>query len=252
MVRIDRTRRIGAAAALLPLFVTIPGRAQDAPPPPPPAAAQDAAATDDTRIAEVVVTAQRREEKLQEVPLAVTAMGAEQIDTRGIQNVGDLSALAPGLQISKTASNSTISQITIRGLSQINPAIYWDPAVGVYVDGVYIGKAQGGIFDVVDLEREVLGLVDGQRQSVVVDIFDRDVGVRRVGADRRVRETSDVHCVAGVRDLALVVAVYHARCGVNQRLLQRDQKLRRPDLGDEVGDCHDSLAPWLFLAEEIP
>src|SRR3546814_1898442 len=64
------------------------------------------------------------------------------IETRGIQNVGDLSALAPGLQISKTASNSTISQITIRGLSQINPAIYWDPAVGVYVDGVYkIGRA---------------------------------------------------------------------------------------------------------------
>src|SRR3546814_19757230 len=104
-----------------------------------------------------VCSSDLREEKLQEVPIAVTAMDAKQIETRGIQNVGDLSALAPGLQISKTASNSTISQITIRGLSQINPAIYWDPAVGVYVDGVYIGKAQGGIFDIVDLERvEVL------------------------------------------------------------------------------------------------
>src|SRR3546814_1845005 len=89
-----------------------------------------------------VCSSDLREEKLQEVPIAVTAMDAKQIETRGIQNVGDLSALAPGLQISKTASNSTISQITIRGLSQINPAIYWDPAVGVYVDGVYkIGRA---------------------------------------------------------------------------------------------------------------
>src|SRR3546814_2415979 len=69
-------------------------------------------------------------------------------------------ALVTGVQtcaLPISASHSTISQITIRGLSQINPAIYWDPAVGVYVDGVYIGKAQGGIFDIVDLERvEVL------------------------------------------------------------------------------------------------
>ncbi|SEQ85496.1 iron complex outermembrane recepter protein [Solimonas aquatica] len=122
------------------------------------ATAQDAAApAEGDKLEEVIVTAQRREEKLQEVPIAVTALSAEQVENRGIQNVADLSALAPGLQISKTASNSTISQITIRGLSQINPAIYWDPAVGVYVDGVYIGKAQGGIFDIVDLERvEVL------------------------------------------------------------------------------------------------
>lgn len=159
MVRIDRRRRVGAMAALLPLLVSPALRAQDAPavPSTPAAAPATTAGQDDGRIAEVVVTAQRREEKLQEVPLAVTAMGAEQIENRGIQNVADLSALAPGLQISKTPSNSTISQITIRGLSQINPAIYWDPAVGVYVDGVYIGKAQGSIFDVVDLERvEVL------------------------------------------------------------------------------------------------
>src|SRR3546814_11839673 len=104
-----------------------------------------------------VCSSDLREEKLQEVPIAVTAMDAKQIETRGIQNVGDLSALAPGLQISKTASNSTISQITIRGLSQINPAIYWDPAVGVYVDGVYIGTAQGGIFDIVRSEERRVG-----------------------------------------------------------------------------------------------
>jgi iron complex outermembrane receptor protein len=158
MVRIDRPRQLGAAAALLPLLVAVSTHAQEAPASAPPApAAASVQSNDDGKIAEVVVTAQRREEKLQEVPLAVTAMGAEQIENRGIQNVSDLSALAPGLQISKTASNSTISQITIRGLSQINPAIYWDPAVGIYIDGVYLGKAQGSVFDVVDLQRvEVL------------------------------------------------------------------------------------------------
>jgi iron complex outermembrane receptor protein len=107
--------------------------------------------TDDGKIEEVVVTAQRREQKLQDVPVAVTAFSPDQIESRGIDNVADLSALAPGLQISKTTSNSTISQISIRGVTQINPAIYWDPAVGIYVDGVYIGKAQGSVFDVVNL-----------------------------------------------------------------------------------------------------
>ncbi len=110
-----------------------------------------------TQIEEIVVTAQRREERLQDVPMAVSAFSSDQIASRGIENVSDLNALAPGLQISQTISNTTISQISIRGITQINPAIYWDPAVGVYVDGVYIGKSQGGIFNVVDLERvEVL------------------------------------------------------------------------------------------------
>lgn len=108
-------------------------------------------------VEEITVTAQRREQRLQDVPMAVTGFSQDQLASRRISNIGDLDALAPGLQISKTISNSTISQISIRGITQINPAIYWDPAVGLYVDGVYIGKAQGSIFDVVDLERvEVL------------------------------------------------------------------------------------------------
>jgi iron complex outermembrane recepter protein len=120
----------------------------------PPEGGTDAAAEP---IEEITVTAQRREQRLQDVPMAVTGLSQDQLESRRIRNIGDLDALAPGLQISKTISNTTISQISIRGITQINPAIYWDPAVGIYVDGVYIGKAQGSIFDVVDLERvEVL------------------------------------------------------------------------------------------------
>lgn len=108
-------------------------------------------------IAEVVVTAQRREEKLQEVPIAVTAISLEQISSRGIDSLADLSSLSPGLHVSKQPTSSTTSQIAIRGLVAVNAGIYWDSPVGVYVDGVYIGKAQGGIFDIVDLDRvEVL------------------------------------------------------------------------------------------------
>lgn len=105
----------------------------------------------------IEVTAQRRAQLLEEVPMALTALDADQLQARGIENLADLSALAPGLKVSRTISNNTISQISIRGVTQINPAIYWDPAVGVYVDGIYLGKSQGSIFNVVDLERvEVL------------------------------------------------------------------------------------------------
>ncbi len=99
----------------------------------------------------LVVTAQRRKQRLVDVPIAVTAMTQDEIEARGITRLDDLNSLAPGLQVSRSPANTTISQLTIRGSSQINPAIYWDPAVGVYLDGVYIGKAQGSIFNIVDI-----------------------------------------------------------------------------------------------------
>jgi iron complex outermembrane recepter protein len=99
----------------------------------------------------VEVTAQRRRQRLVDVPVAVTAMTQDQVDARRIERLDDLNSLAPGLQVSRSPSNTTISQLTIRGSSQINPAIYWDPAVGVYLDGVYLGKGQGSIFNIVDI-----------------------------------------------------------------------------------------------------
>ena len=105
----------------------------------------------------VVVTAQKRQQNLQDVPIAVTAFTASQLESRRIEEVTDLSALAPGLQVEASPANGSISQVAIRGNVEINPAIYWDPAIGIYMDGVYLGKSQGSVFDVVDLERvEVL------------------------------------------------------------------------------------------------
>ncbi|MBV6423941.1 MAG: Colicin I receptor [Steroidobacteraceae bacterium] len=106
---------------------------------------------------EVVVTAQKREEKLQDVPVAVTAISDQQIASRGINSVADLGAVAPNLQVSPNVSNNTGMQIGIRGALQQNPALYWEPTVGIYVDGVYIGKNLGSVFDILDLQRiEVL------------------------------------------------------------------------------------------------
>jgi iron complex outermembrane receptor protein len=115
------------------------------------------AAAADAPIEEVIVTAQKRAERLQDVPIAISAMTSGQIEARGINNVLDLNALAPNLQVSRYPTSNVTSQVAIRGAVTFNGAMYWEPSVGMYLDGVYLGKAVGSVFDVVDVERiEVL------------------------------------------------------------------------------------------------
>jgi len=122
-----------------------------------PAIAQDTAAQDTGGIGDIVVTAQKRAENVQDVPLAISAVSSEYLEARDISSIDRLGSIAPNVKIERAPSNKTISQIAIRGSVTINPAVTWEPAVGLYLDGVYIAKAQGSIFDVADLERvEVL------------------------------------------------------------------------------------------------
>ena len=104
-------------------------------------------------IEEVVVTAQKREQSLQDTPIALTAITASTIDDLDIKNVVDMAGISPNVMLVETPSNNTAATIAMRGGVTINPAITWEPTVGVYLDGVYLGKTQGAIFDVVDLER---------------------------------------------------------------------------------------------------
>ncbi len=106
---------------------------------------------------EIVVTAQKREQNLQDVPIAVTALTADYLASRDISSIEGLSGLAPNLKIERSPNNATVAQISIRGGVTINPAITWEPTTGIYLNGVYIGKGQGAIFDVAEIERiEVL------------------------------------------------------------------------------------------------
>ena len=124
-----------------------------------PAFAQDAAADqgNDDGIGEIVVTAQKRAENIQDVPIAISAVGSQFLESRGITSIDGLGSVSPNVKIERTPSNKTAAQISIRGSVTINPAITWEPAVGLYLDGVYVAKVQGSIFDIADLERvEVL------------------------------------------------------------------------------------------------
>lgn len=107
----------------------------------------------DVTLEEIVVTAQKTEESLQDTPIAITAITAGTIRDLNIKNVVDLQGIAPNVMLLPAPANNTGASIAIRGGVAMNPAITWEPSVGTYVDGVYMGKTQGGIWDLVDLER---------------------------------------------------------------------------------------------------
>ncbi|MGA0734911.1 MAG: TonB-dependent receptor, partial [Steroidobacteraceae bacterium] len=111
----------------------------------------------DLGLEEIVVTAQRREQRLMDVPIAITVLSGSALSRRGVTDVQAMEGFTPNLQISPTPGNSTAAQLAIRGGVTANPALTWDPAVGIYVDGVYVGKTQGALFDLVEIDRiEVL------------------------------------------------------------------------------------------------
>lgn len=106
---------------------------------------------------EVVVTAQKREQSLQDTPVAVSAFNSSALEQQGISDVHDIGYFIPNVQIVETAGSSTGAVIAIRGSVTFNPLITWESPVGIYLDGVFVGKNLGSIFDIVDLERiEVL------------------------------------------------------------------------------------------------
>jgi iron complex outermembrane receptor protein len=109
------------------------------------------------RIEEIVVTAQRREENLQDVPIAVSSFSAADLATARIGTIEDVAFRTPNFILVPQASGNTTYGVAMRGVALTDSVITSDSPVGIYVDGVVVSKMAGGIFDFVDLERaEVL------------------------------------------------------------------------------------------------
>ncbi|MFG6463477.1 TonB-dependent receptor [Roseateles sp. DXS20W] len=122
-----------------------------------PAAAQTAPAEPTATLEAVKVTARKREETLQDVPVAVTALTAEQLDKLAIKDLGDLQGQVPNLTIYAARGSNTTITTFIRGVGQADPLWGVDPGVGIYFDDVYIARPQGALLDVYDVQRvEVL------------------------------------------------------------------------------------------------
>lgn len=101
---------------------------------------------------EVVVTARKREESLQETPVAVSAFSGESLEELGLNKISDLTKVVPNVDMYEGNGTSGSGNIFIRGIGQRNTGVNYDSGVGVYVDGVYAARADGIIMDNVDVQ----------------------------------------------------------------------------------------------------
>ncbi len=109
------------------------------------------------QLEEVVVTAQKREESLQETPISIAAFGGDALERIGADDLGDITARAPNVDITPFPNSRSSLVIFMRGVGNNDSQTTQDPAVGVYLDGVYVGRSVGLTSEVADLERiEVL------------------------------------------------------------------------------------------------
>ncbi len=108
-------------------------------------------------IEQVVVTARRREESLQDVPVAITALTADQLLEQNVRTLEDMTAYAPNIKVNAGRATTSTINAYIRGVGQNDPLWGFEPGVGIYLDDVYIARPQGALLDVYDVERiEVL------------------------------------------------------------------------------------------------
>jgi len=103
-------------------------------------------------IEEIIVTSRRRDESVQDVPLSVTAFGADQIDKLRPESLRDIDGLAPNLYVGTNAAGPGASAIYIRGVGYADIEKTQAPQVGVIVDGVQLGSSTGQLIDAFDIE----------------------------------------------------------------------------------------------------
>ncbi|MEO8722740.1 MAG: TonB-dependent receptor [Sphingobium sp.] len=114
-------------------------------------------ATDDQPAAdsgEIIVTAQFRDQRLQDVPIAITAVTGEMLEQRGQSNLADLGGSAPNVTLRQAPATYGPSVVAyIRGVGQRDSSFALEPGVGIYIDDVYLPTLHGSLLNLVDLER---------------------------------------------------------------------------------------------------
>jgi len=102
---------------------------------------------------EIIVTARRRDERLVDVPIAITAYSGEALEKAGAIDITDIGQTTPNttLEVSR-GSNSTLSAF-IRGVGQQDPVSGFEQGVGIYLDDVYLNRPQAAVLDIYDVER---------------------------------------------------------------------------------------------------
>ena len=142
-------------------------------------------------IEEIIVTARKKEESIQDVPMAVTAI-TEQLRESSVRRIEDIQAFAPNLYINRTPGIASGAAITIRGVASLESDKSYEPSIGVVMDGMFLGTSSGVLLDNFDIERiEVLrgpqgtlfgknttgGILNVIRTPVSLDEFGVDLSV---------------------------------------------------------------------------
>lgn len=170
--------RLGSAILSVMLAWSGAAVAQTQPADPAPAAQPTEDAVED---GEVVVTAQRREERLQDVPISVTALSEQRLEDLNIRDLSGIQQATPGMTFS---SGISYTQTYIRGLgsSFTNPGL--EPAVATYIDGAYVERGFGALFDILDpasvqVLRGPQGTLWGRNATggaILIDTADPEIG----------------------------------------------------------------------------
>lgn len=138
--------RLIVAALLISSFLLLPA----------PAKAQTSQKDDpmvsQSLLRKVTVTARKKEEALQDVPLSISYIGGEQIEDQQVRDLTSLAVSMPNVALDEVGTVKGIANFSIRGLG-INSSIpSIDPAVGIFIDGVYMGLNPSALFDTFDME----------------------------------------------------------------------------------------------------
>jgi iron complex outermembrane receptor protein len=146
-MRLDRAF-VSLGALAMGLACAMPANAQDAAAATTPAEDSAAAASD------IVVTAQFRSQRLQDTPIAITAVNSAMLEQRGQTSIADIAAQAPNVSLRPQPQNGGSGLIAfIRGVGQTDFNYALDPGVGVYIDDVYIPTLSSSLLELVDLDR---------------------------------------------------------------------------------------------------
>ena len=191
---------------------------------------------------DVVVTSRKREENLKDVPISVTAISGSKLASLGAQDITAIAGLSPNVNFSyggTISGSSSAAVVYIRGVGQNDFVPTVDPGVGIYLDGVYLGRSVGAVLDLVDTKRvEVLRGPQGTlfgRNSVggaislisndPKDTFSGSLSAT-VGSDSRTGFIGTFHLPLSKRVKTSISALYKKRDGYVKRLL----------VGDKLGD----------------
>ena len=190
----------------------------------------------------IVVTARRREENLQDTPVAITALSADALERQQIVSTTDLDKVAPNIQFHSYGTltgNNSAAQVFIRGIGQTDATPAVDPGVGVYIDDVYMGRSVGAAMEFRDIAsvqilRGPQGTLFGRNTIGGAVLLTTNEPGTDAGNSVRVGYGEDNLVEAfGAFDLPFG-EVFSARIALGMR--QRDGYVKRVSDGKDLGD----------------